>query len=133
MDESKLISKDGSAREFDLVRRMFLAGESMHVERFAAFYTEDALYQFGNFPVARGPQGIIDTSQGFLAKVAAVDHHIKNMWKVGEDVVVCEMDVTYTRRDGKVITLPCCDTVRIKGDKVQELRIYMDINPVLGD
>ena len=49
-----------------LVRAMFLAGESMNVNNFAAFYGEKARYQFSNFPVAIGPQGIIDASDGFI-------------------------------------------------------------------
>jgi ketosteroid isomerase-like protein len=133
MDERLLKAKQDSRPELELIRRMFLAGESMHVEDFAEFFHEDALYQFGNFPLAHGPRGIIDSSQAFLAKVGAVDHHVKNLWKVSDDTAVCEMEVTYTRHDGKVFTLPCCDTVRIKGDKVQELRIYMDITPVFAD
>ena len=38
-------------RDHLLVREMFLAGESMHVENFVKFYNDDALYQFSNFPV----------------------------------------------------------------------------------
>ncbi|BBD70580.1 ethyl tert-butyl ether degradation EthD [Nostoc commune NIES-4072] len=113
----------------EIVKRMFQAGESMNVENFIKFYTDDAHYQFSNFPVAYGPQGIRDSSVDFLATVAKVYHHIKNMWEVG-DTVICEMDVTYIRHDGKVFTLPCCDTIVFKGDKVQELRIYMNIDPV---
>ncbi len=113
----------------EIVRQMFIAGESMNVENFVKFYTEDAHYQFSNFPVAYGPQGIIDSSQGFLQTVAKVHHHITKMWEEG-DTVICEMEVTYVRYDGKVFRLPCCDTVVFKGDKVQELRIYMDISPV---
>jgi limonene-1,2-epoxide hydrolase len=113
----------------EIVRQMFQAGESMNVENFVKFYTDDAHYQFSNFPVAYGPQGIKDSSVAFLEMVAKVYHHITNMWEVG-DTVICEMEVTYIRQDGKVFTLPCCDTIVFKGDKVQELRIYMDISPV---
>lgn len=113
----------------EIVRQMFQAGESMNVENFVKFYTDDAHYQFSNFPVAYGPQGIKDSSVAFLEMVAKVYHHITNMWEVG-DTVICEMEVTYIRHDGKVFTLPCCDTIVFKGDKVQELRIYMDISPV---
>jgi ketosteroid isomerase-like protein len=133
MDESASNAKQDTRPEFELIRRMFLAGESMHVENFVEFFHDDALYQFSNFPLAYGPRGIIDSSQGFLAKVGAVDHHIKNLWKVSADTAVCEMDVTYTRHDGKAFTLPCCDTIRIQGGKVRELRIYMDITPVFAD
>jgi SnoaL-like domain len=116
-----------------LVREMFLAGESMHVENFVKFYNDDALYQFSNFPVVYGPQAIIDSSQGFLAKVKYCVHHIRNLWEVEDSTLVCEMTVTYHRHDGKEFTLPCCDTIRVRNGKVQELRIYMDIGPVLAD
>jgi SnoaL-like domain/Domain of unknown function (DUF1857) len=113
----------------ELIKRMFAAGESMNVENFVKFYTEDALYQFSNFPIAYGPQGIRDASGDFLKVVAAVYHNIKSIWENG-DTLICEMEVTYTRKDGRIFTLPCCDTIRLNGDLVQELRIYMDITPV---
>jgi hypothetical protein len=131
MDESQSSSKSDSREEFNLIRRMFQAGETMRVQNFANFFGDKALYQFGNFPPAYGPQGIIDSSQSFLEKVKAINHHIKNMWQVSDGTIVCEMDVTYARRDGRICTLPCCDTIRIQGGKVQELCIYMDINPAL--
>ena len=117
----------------ELVRRMFEAGESMNVNNFVKFYADDALYQFSNFPVARGPQGIIDSSQEFLKKVRKVVHHIENLWEIDDETVVCEMTVTYDRHDGKSFTLPCCDTIKIRDGKVQALKIYMDITPVFAD
>ncbi|HSA61033.1 MAG TPA: nuclear transport factor 2 family protein [Nitrospiraceae bacterium] len=122
-----------SGKNSELVRKMFEAGESMNVHNFVKFYNDDALYQFSNFPVAHGPQGIVDASQGFLSKVAKVVHHIKNLWEIDDENAVCEMTVTYTRHDGKAFTLPCCDTIVFKNGKVQELRIYMDITPVFAD
>jgi alkylhydroperoxidase/carboxymuconolactone decarboxylase family protein YurZ/catechol 2,3-dioxygenase-like lactoylglutathione lyase family enzyme/limonene-1,2-epoxide hydrolase len=127
--KAMLTTTTTSGSKSEIVRRMFQAGESMNVENFVKFYTNDALYQFSNFPVAYGPQGIKNSSVGFLEKVANVYHHIKNMWEVG-DTVICEMEVTYIRHDGKVFRLPCCDTIVFNGDKVQELKIYMDISPV---
>jgi catechol 2,3-dioxygenase-like lactoylglutathione lyase family enzyme/ketosteroid isomerase-like protein len=125
------MSEKFSGEKIDLAKQMFKAGESMNVENFVKFYTDDALYQFSNFPVAYGPQGIRDASGGFLEKVEQVYHHILNMWEEG-DTVIAEMEVTYIRHDGNVFTLPCCDTIVFKGDKVQELRIYMDISPVFA-
>jgi ketosteroid isomerase-like protein len=122
-----------SGANSDLVRRMFEAGESMNVNNFAKFYADDAHYQFSNFPVARGPQGIIDSSQGFLTKVRKVVHHIENLWEIDDENVVCEMTVTYERYDGKSFTLPCCDTIKIQNGKVKTLKIYMDITPVFAD
>jgi predicted ester cyclase len=127
------IPKKTEGANAELVRQMFLAGESMHVENFVKFYNDDALYQFSNFPVAYGPQGIINASQAFLATVAEVKHHIVNLWEIDHENLVCEMTVSYKRHDGKSFTLPCCDTIQIKNGNVQALRIYMDITPVFAD
>ena len=116
-----------------LVRRMFEAGESMNVHNFAAFYGDNAHYQFGNFPVVYGPQGIISSSDAFLQKVKKVVHYIENIWEVDDETVVVEMTVRYDRHDGKTFTLPCCDTIRVRDGKVQSLKIFMDIGPVFAD
>jgi ketosteroid isomerase-like protein len=116
-----------------LVRRMFEAGESMNVNNFVKFYADNAHYQFSNFPVAYGPEGIKANSAGFLAKVKKVVHNIENIWEIDNEIVVVEMTVQYDRHDGKSFTLPCCDTIRIRDGKVQSLKIFMDITPVFAD
>ena len=78
-----------------LVGEMFLADESMHVESFVKFYNDDAFYQFSNFPIVYRRQGIIGSSQGFLAIVKYGVHHIRNLWEVDDSTLVCEMTVTY--------------------------------------
>jgi ketosteroid isomerase-like protein len=123
----------GEGANAQLVRRMFEAGESMNVNNFVKFYADNAHYQFSNFPVAYGPQGIANNSQGFLQKVKKVVHNIENIWEIDNEIVVVEMTVRYDRHDGKSFTLPCCDTIRIRDGKVQSLKIFMDITPVFGD
>lgn len=114
-----------------LIRKVFEAGEAMDVERFAARFTEDTWYQFGNEPVIRGRDGIrqAESIAAFNRTVQSIKHHVKGMWEIG-DLLIVEMEVTYVRKDGKDFTLPACDTVRFEGDLVKEMRIYMDISPV---
>jgi catechol 2,3-dioxygenase-like lactoylglutathione lyase family enzyme/ketosteroid isomerase-like protein len=114
-----------------LVQEMFDVGAAMDVEKYVSFYTEDALYQFGNSPPVFGPRGIKQSSAALMDTVSRVEHRIKRVWEAN-DSVVCDMDVTYTRRDGKVVTLPCCDILGFRGDKICEARIFMDIAPVFA-
>ncbi len=111
------------------VRALFLAGESMNLDYFATFFADDVLYQFSN-SVLHGIEAMKGPSIDFLKYVEGVHHHIKNIWDIGDEKAVVEMDVTYIRHDGKIFTLPVCDIVRFKGDKVQELLIFMDVSPV---
>jgi len=127
-----------SGPKIDIIKKQFLAGEAMNVENFVKFYTDDALYQFGNSPIVYGPAGIRESSGSFeekgsfLGTVEGVNHHIVNIWEVEKDTLVVQMEVSYTRHDGKVFTLPCCDIARFRDDKVCELRIFMDFTPVMS-
>ena len=113
----------------NIVKR-FLTG-SKSPDEFASYFTEDAFYRFSNTPPLIGRQKIRDSSVYFRQKVKAVSHEIKSMWEMG-DTVICEMDVTYTRNDGTVLTIPCTDIIRMEGELFRELQIYMDISPVFA-
>jgi len=116
-------------RNAELVKRLFSRGEAFDSEGFITFFTDNPLYQFGNFEVCLDKESIKKSADAFFSKISAVYHEIKMMWEV-EDVVFVEMDVTYWRKDGSLISLPCCDIFRVEGDKFSELRIFMDVNPV---
>lgn len=117
-----------------LIQQVFEAGEAMDIDRFAQKFTEDAVYQFGNKPVVYGREGITkaDSIAAFNKTVNSIKHHIKNMWELGNMLIV-EMDVTYVRKDGKIFNLPACDTVWFNGNLVQRMNIYMDITPVFTE
>jgi ketosteroid isomerase-like protein len=119
-----------SGEKVEILKRLFVAGESMNLDNFVEFFTDDAVYQFSNFPVVYGPQGIRAASLAFLQKVEGLHHHIENVWEMEDGSAVCELQTTYVRHDGAVFTLPCSDIIRFKDDKIQELLIYMDISPV---
>ncbi|BFM38834.1 nuclear transport factor 2 family protein [Synechocystis sp. LKSZ1] len=115
----------------DAVKRLFARGEAFDSQGFIDFFTDHPVYQFGNFPVCFDKAAIKASVTAFFGAVSALYHDIKMLWEVGE-VVFVEMDVTYWRLDGSEVTLPCADIFRFEGDKVSELRIFMDANPV-GD
>jgi len=116
-----------------LIQRVFEAGEAMDVQRFSERFTEDSLYQFGNEPIVKGREGIVNAKSidTFNKTVRSIKHHVKNTWEIG-DILIVEMEVTYVRGDGKSFTLPACDVVQFSRDLVQEMRIYMDISPVFS-
>ena len=47
----------------------------------------------------------------------------------GDDVIV-EFDVHYTRHDGNVVTVPCCNVFRLRDGLIAEYRSYIDATPV---
>jgi hypothetical protein len=121
-----------SGGNIDVLKKMFLAGEALNVNNFIKFYTDPCYYKFGNFPAVENPQMIAETSQGFIDACEGLHHHIVDIWEMPDGTVICKMEVTYVGHDGRVVTLPCCDTIKFEDGKVKELRIYMDIGPLFG-
>ncbi|NDJ21791.1 Nif11 family protein [Nostoc sp. B(2019)] len=123
------ITEKISGTNVDLVKRLFSRGEAFDSEGFITFFTDTPVYQFGNFDVCLDKAAIKKSADAFFSQISAVYHEIKMIWEIG-DVVFVEMDVTYWRKDGSFISLPCKDIFRVEGDKFSELRIFMDVNPV---
>ena len=46
------------------------------------------------------------------------------------DAAIVEFDVHYTRHDGDVVTLPCCNVFRLRDGLIAEYRSYIDATPV---
>ena len=126
---SKSMLEPLPGKNADLVKRLFSRGEAFDSAGFVTFFTDNPVYQFGNFDVCLDKQAIKQSADNFFSQINAVYHEIKMMQEVG-NVVFVEMDVYYWRKDGSTIALPCCDIFRVEGDKFSELRIFMDVNPV---
>ena len=45
------------------------------------------------------------------------------------DAAIVEFDVHYTRHDGDVVTLPCCNVFRLRDGLIAEYRSYIDATP----
>ncbi|HXV41758.1 MAG TPA: nuclear transport factor 2 family protein [Anaerolineae bacterium] len=113
----------------DTCMRLFGRGEAFDSEGFISFFTDKPMYQFGNGEPCLNKAAIKDSVDGFFGSVDALYHDIRNIWEFG-DAVFVEMDVIYWRKDGTSVALPCSDIFRFEGHRIQELRIYMDANPI---
>jgi catechol 2,3-dioxygenase-like lactoylglutathione lyase family enzyme len=113
----------------DTCVRLFGRGEAFDSEGFISFFSDEPMYQFGNGEPCLTRAAIKDSVDAFFSSVDALYHDIRNVWELG-DVVFVEMDVSYWRKDGTSVTMPCSDIFRFDGDEIQELRIYMDANPI---
>lgn len=109
----------------DWIAELFSAIDRKDADAFAGYVTEDARFAFGNLPAVAGRAAIRDFVAGFFASIRAVSHQVPDAWQAG-DTVVCRGEVSYTRHDGSILTVPFANVFRMDGDKVRDYRIYMD-------
>jgi ketosteroid isomerase-like protein len=114
------------------VRELFAALDAGAVEDALSLMTEDITFRFGSSDPVVGHAAIASQFTTMAGAIASMSHRLCAVWTTGEPdpAVICEMTVTYCRHDGSELTLPCANVFRLKGRRIADYRIYMDVNPV---
>jgi ketosteroid isomerase-like protein len=113
------------------IAAIFADIDSFDADKFVAHLTEDVTFRFGNGEPVVGRGNVRDAVAGFFTTINGLTHHILNTWDIG-DVSVAQIDVEYTRTDGKHVTVPNADILVFDGDLVSNWQIYIDLAPVFA-
>jgi ketosteroid isomerase-like protein len=116
----------------DQMHRIFASFDARDVSTLAEFMTDDVQLRLGNAEMIQGKTAFVDAVNGFLGSVAGVRHEILNVF-TDRDAAIVEFDVHYTRHDGDVVTVPCCNVFRLRDGLVAEYRSYIDAAPVYAE
>lgn len=111
--------------------RVFAIVDAGDANAFVDLLTADAQFQFGNYPMMTGHEAIRATAAGFFAAIASSRHRVLSVWNEAR-TAVCEGEVTYTRHDGSVLTVPFANVFEMRGDKIAAYRIYVDNSLLFG-
>ncbi|XWK85996.1 MAG: nuclear transport factor 2 family protein [Phormidium sp.] len=116
----------------DIAKSLMASVESNNVDKYLSYFTEDSAYIIGNNPPIIGKQAINDFALPIMVNFSKVYHEVHDMWLLGEDTVVAELDVTYLRKDGKMFKFPCMNIIRFQDKKVREYQAFIDANPAFS-
>jgi ketosteroid isomerase-like protein len=111
-------------------RDLFALVDSMDVVTIAALFAEDGRVVLGNSQPVVGIDDIITGLIAFFDTIAGLHHEIVNEWNVGDDTIV-EFRVTYDRKDGQQVTIPCVTIFHVDAaGKIDAYRVYFDATPI---
>jgi ketosteroid isomerase-like protein len=105
--------------------RVFAVVDTGDANGFVELLTEDAQFRFGNAPVVAGQQAIHAAAAAFFGAITSSKHRVLGTWN-GASSAVCEGEVTYTRHDGSMVSVPFANVFELRGDKIAAYRIYID-------
>ena len=108
---------------------LFASIDTMDTERFLSFIDPSATFRFGSSAPVTGHEAIRAAVEGFFASFTALRHDLQRTVTEG-NVVACEGEVTYTRHDTSMITLPFANIFETSGGRISLYRIYIDIAPL---
>jgi ketosteroid isomerase-like protein len=108
---------------------LFGAADTGDIERFAGLLAENVKFRFANANPVTGRANAREALTEFLTTIAGIQHDVLEEWRIG-DVVLQQMTVTYTRHDGKKVTIPAANVLRLDGELVVDYQVYADLTPV---
>jgi ketosteroid isomerase-like protein len=111
--------------------RVFAVVDAGDADGFVELLTPDAQFRFGNAPVIVGRPAIHAAAAAFFAAITSSRHRLLGTWN-GPAGTVCEGEVTYTRHDGSVISVPFANVFELRGEKISAYRIYIDNSSLFG-
>jgi ketosteroid isomerase-like protein len=111
-------------------RNLFATVDTMDVATIASLFAEDGRVVFGNGQPLVGIEAIRTGITAFFDTIAGQHHEVVTEWKVLDDTIV-ELKVTYDRKDGQQITIPCVTIFHTDvADKIDDYRVYFDVAPI---
>ena len=96
---------------------------------FLSFLTPDARFRFGNAAPVQGREAVGEAVGAFFASIKASQHRLLYTWSI-DDVVICQGEVSYTRKDNSALTLPFVNIFRMQARQIDQYLIYVDATPV---
>ncbi|MDT5259782.1 MAG: hypothetical protein QOD10_4862 [Mycobacterium sp.] len=109
---------------------LFAMVDSMDVATIATLFAEDARVVFGNSQPFVGIEAIRMGLTAFFDTIASLRHEIVTEYHVGDDTIV-ELKVTYDRKDGQRVTIPCVTIFHVDAaGKIDAYRVYFDVTPI---
>ena len=105
--------------------------DHMRMEPYLTALTEDVKVTFGNHPSAVGKAAVRGAIGHFWSTINGLRHNFVNVFQDGASTVL-EARIDYTRKDTKVVTVPCVTILERRGEKVCEVRIFIDLGPVFA-
>jgi ketosteroid isomerase-like protein len=111
-------------------RNLFAMTDAMDVAALASPFAEDGRVVFGNGQPLVGIDEIRTGTTAFFDTIACLHHAIVREWNVGDDTII-ELKVTYDRKDGQQVTIPCVTIFHTDAaGKIDDYRVYIDTAPI---
>jgi ketosteroid isomerase-like protein len=111
-------------------RNVFTRTDAMDVAEIVSLFATDARVVFGNGQPMVGVDEIRTGTIAFYETIAGLHHEIVTEWSFLDDTIV-ELKVTYDRKDGQQVTIPCVTIFHTDAEgKIDDYRVYFDVAPI---
>ena len=109
---------------------LFAMIDAMDVAAITSLFARAGRVVFGNGQPLVGIDEIRTGTTAFFDTIAGLHHEGVKEWNVGDDTII-ELKVTYGRKDGQQVTIPCATIFHTDAaGKIDDYRVYFDVAPI---
>ncbi len=76
------------------------------------------------------PVGFMDAGRALAPLITGTRHRVITALEADDGTIACELEITYTRRDGSDVTLPGSLFAHVNDGRFTEQRAYIDQAPL---
>ncbi len=109
----------------------YRAVDTMDMDGYLAWHTDDVRFRFGNGPTTTGKEAIREGLSQFWGMIAGLRHEFVQVWDT-DDATILEATTVYTRKDSSEVGIPVTTILRRRGDLVADIRIFIDLAPLFA-
>ena len=110
-----------------LIKALYTAVDSLDAGGVVDQVTNDVRFQLGNHEALNGREKVKAANEGFFSTIKAMRHSITGIWSIG-DTALCDGSVHYTRKDLSEIEVPFAAHLDLRGGKISDYRVFVDLS-----
>lgn len=115
------------------VSGFFRDADKLDLPLLMSWFGDEIDLRIANMPAVRGHADVERAFADFWSQLNRMSHEALEIIVNGDNAVQLSI-VTYTRKDGKVVTMPVASHLRRQaGGKLDRLWIYIDIAPLFAE
>ncbi|MCK6264235.1 nuclear transport factor 2 family protein [Vibrio sp. ZSDE26] len=84
-------------------------------------------FRFGNADPVQGKDSVVDVNHQFFDSIAKMGHSFDGIWQQ-DDVIICNGEVNYVRKDGSFYAAKFATFLTIKEGLIIDYKIYADVS-----
>lgn len=116
------------AAHAELVRKVIEADATRDAALFASLFTAEGTFRIGAMPAVKGPPIIEAAVAGFFQRLGGgIEHTLEGAW-ASDGSLVWQAQVTWTLGDGRRVSTPYVNVLRLAEDgRVEDYRVHVDM------
>ena len=112
-------------------KSLLSAIDRMDADAFASFLTENSVFRFGNGEPVKGKRNVREYVARFFSSIKSLKHEVLGVWESGQ-VLTVQGEVTYTRKDSRLVKVPFVNLLKMKGTLIHEYLVYVDASQLFS-